>query len=330
LALYREDSPMIRGFVPDNGRLRVADDPLRRFDEALWLDLVNPTDAEEATLERRLGIDIPTREEMEAIEISSRLYHEGDATFMTATLPARTDTDDLLMWPVTFVLSGSKLITVRYHEPRAFKTFPQRAEQASLGFSRGDVILVALLEAVIDRIADVLERAQHDVDAISHDIFATDSSRATRDYYAVLRLIGRKGDLLSDLRDSLVSLQRLTGFFAQTAAQQGGDTDLRGRIETVSHDVQSLTDQTAFLSQKVTFLMDATLGMVNIEQNNIIKIFTIAAGVFLPPTLIASVYGMNFLHMPELRWPLGYPLAVVAMVLSAVVPYWYFRRRGWL
>ncbi len=124
---------MIRGFVPDNGRLRVADDPLQRLDEALWLDLVDPTDAEEKTLERRLGIEIPTREEMEAIEISSRLYHEGDATFMTATLPARTDTDDLLMWPVTFVLFGSKLITVRYHEPRAFKTFPQRAEQVSLG-----------------------------------------------------------------------------------------------------------------------------------------------------------------------------------------------------
>ena len=136
--------------------------------------------------------------------------------------------------------------------------------------------------------------------------------------------------LASDLRDSLVSLQRLSGFFAQTAAQQATDKELRGRIKTVGRDMQSLTDQTAFLSQKTTFLLDATLGLVNIEQSNIIKIFTIAAGVFLPPTLIASVYGMNFVHMPELRWPLGYPLAVIAMVLSAVVPYWYFKRRGWL
>jgi magnesium transporter len=320
---------MIRGFVSDNGRLRVVDDPLQRLDSALWLDLVNPTDAEEAALEARLGIDIPTREEMKAIEISSRLYHEGGATFMTATLPARTDTDDLLMWPVTFVLFGSKLITVRYHEPRAFKTFPQRAEQVSLGCTRGDFILIALLEAVVDRIADVIERAQTDVDSISHDIFAPDPTRTTRDFQAILRLIGRKGDLVSDLRDSLVSLQRLAGFFGHTAAQQSSDKDLRGRIKTVSRDLQSLTDQTAFLSQKITFLLDATLGLVNIEQNNIIKIFTIAAGVFLPPTLIASVYGMNFVHMPELRWPLGYPLAVVAMVLSAIVPYWYFKRRGW-
>jgi len=321
---------MIRGFVPDTGRLRAAEDPLRSFDDVLWFDLVDPTDSEEATLERRLGIDIPTREEMDAIEISSRLYHEGDATFMTATLPSRTDSDDLLMWPVTFVLFGNKLITVRYHEPRAFKTFPQRAEQVSLGCTRGDEILVALLEAVIDRIADVLERVQNDVDAISHDIFAAAPTRTTRDFQGILRLIGRKGDLVSDLRDSLVSLQRLSVFFAHAAARQGGDKEIRGRIKTVSRDLQSLTDQTAFLSQKITFLLDATLGLVNIEQNNIIKIFTIAAGVFLPPTLIASVYGMNFVHMPELRWPLGYPLAVVAMVLSAVVPYWYFKRRGWL
>jgi len=320
---------MIRGFVADNGRLRVAEDPLQSLDRALWLDLVNPTDAEEATLESRLGIDIPTREEMKAIEVSSRLYHEGDATFMTATLPARTDTDDLLMWPVTFVLFDGKLITVRYHEPRAFKTFPQRAEQVSLGCTRGDVILVALLEAVVDRIADVIERAQVDVDSISHDIFAADPTRTTRDFHGILRLIGRKGDLVSNLRDSLVSLQRLVGFFGHTAVQQSADKDLRGRIKTVSRDLQSLTDQTAFLSQKITFLLDATLGLVNIEQSNIIKIFTIAAGVFLPPTLIASVYGMNFVHMPELRWPLGYPLAVVAMVLSMVVPYWYFKRRGW-
>ena len=178
---------MIRGFVPHDGRLKVAEDPLKSLDSALWIDLVEPTDAEEATLESHFGIDIPTREEMRAIEISSRLYHENEATFMTATLPARTDTDDLLMWPVTFVLVQDKLITVRYHEPRAFKTFPQRVEQVSLGCTRGDIILVALIEAVVDRIADVLERAQRDVDGISHDIFAPDSTRAHR-ISKVLRL----------------------------------------------------------------------------------------------------------------------------------------------
>jgi len=121
----------------------------------------------------------------------------------------------------------------------------------------------------------------------------------------------------------------MIGFLGQTVAESA-ERELRGRIKTTTHDIQALTDQTAFLSQKVTFLLDATLGLVNIEQSNIIKIFTIAAGVFLPPTLIASIYGMNFAHMPELRWQFGYPLALIAMVLSAVLPTWYFKRRGWL
>jgi magnesium transporter len=311
--------------------MRLADDPVRELEHAVWIDLVNPTEEEERLLEGRLGIDVPTREEMQEIEVSSRLYTENDAAFMTATLAARTDTDDLLVAPVTFVLARDKLITVRYHEPRAFKTFPQRAEQVSLGCTRGETVLIALLEALVDRLADVLERAEHDVDAISRDIFRADpTSGGAHDFTTILRRIGRKGDLASHLRDSLVSLLRLDGFFGQFVAQRPNDKELRGRIKTLGRDVQSLTDHVSFMSQKITFLLDATLGMVNIEQNNIIKIFSIAAGVFLPPTLIASIYGMNFVHMPELRWEYGYPLAFLAMVLSAVLPYWYFKRRGWL
>jgi magnesium transporter len=321
---------MIRGYVPDNGRLRVVDDPLDRLDEVLWMDLVSPTAEEERILESRLGLDIPTREEMEEIEVSSRLYSEDGGAFMTATLPSRTDTDDLLMAPVTFVLAADKLITVRYHEPRAFNTFPQRAGQVSLGCTRGDTILIALLEAVVDRLADVLERLRREVDVISHDIFRTDAAgQVSRDFNRALQGIGRKGDLASNLQDSLVSLQRLTGFFGQVA-QRADDKDLRGRIRTLSRDVQSLLDHTSFLSQKITFVLEATLGLINIEQNNIIKIFSIAAGIFLPPTLIASIYGMNFVHMPELRWQLGYPLAFVVMLLSALLPFWWFKRRGWL
>jgi magnesium transporter len=267
---------------------------------------------------------------MEEIEVSSRLYTEDGAAFMTATLPSRTDTDDLLMSPITFVLAAEKLITVRYHEPRAFKTFPQRAAQVSLGCTHGDTILIALLDAVVDRLADVIEQLRRDVDVISHDIFRGDTgSQANRDFNGVLQGIGRKNDLASNLQDSLVSLQRLAGFFGQIE-QRGTDKDLRGRIKTLSRDVQSLLDHTSFLSQKITFVLDATLGMINIEQNNIIKIFSIAAGVFLPPTLIASIYGMNFVHMPELRWPIGYPLAAIVMLLSMLLPFWFFKRRGWL
>ena len=324
---------MIRGYETYNGRLRTVDDALESLGSVIWVDLITPTREEEELLERELGVDIPAREEMEEIEVSSRLYYEESAAFMTATLPARTDTDDLLMAPVTFVLFSDKLITVRYHEPRAFKTFPQRAAKVGLGCTNGEAVLTALLEAIVDRLADILERAQRDVDAISHAIFDIDvrkPSDETQNLNGVLRQIGRKGDLSSNIRDSLLSLQRLTGFFGQLTTQRRSDKDLRGRVKTLSRDVQSLTDHSSFLSQKITFLLDATLGMINIEQNNIIKIFSIAAGVFLPPTLIASIYGMNFRIMPELNWTFGYPLACVLMLISALVPYWYFRRKGWL
>jgi magnesium transporter len=235
------------------------------------------------------------------------------------------------MAPVTFVLTGAKLVTIRYHEPRVFHTFPQRAEKVSYGCTDGEAVLVALLEAAVDRLADILERAQRDVDGISRGIFQNSerSGSIRQDLTNVIRQIGRKGDLSSNVRDSLGSLLRLSSFLAQMTAQRKND-QVRGRIKTLARDIQSLNDHVAFLSQKITFLLDATLGMISIEQSNIIKIFSIAAGIFLPPTLIASIYGMNFVHMPEFEWRLGYPLALFLMVLSAVVPCWYFKRRGWL
>jgi magnesium transporter len=323
---------MLSGFVVDGGRLRAIDDPLARIDELVWLDLLEPSSSEEAALETALSIDIPTREEMEEIEISSRLYKEDGAVFMTAALPARTDSDDVLMGAVTFVLVNEKLVTVRYHEPRAFKTFPQRAAKTAVGCTNGTSVTIALLEATVDRLADIVERVQKDVQQISREIFKAEGAPTgqKKSLHGVLQLIGRKGEVNDNLRDSLASLQRLTGFFAQTVAQQSADKELRGRVRTLSRDVQSLTDQSTFLAEKVSFLLDATLGVITIEQSNIIKIFSIAAGVFLPPTLIASIYGMNFRHMPELGWVWGYPLAGLLMLLSGALPYWFFKRRGWL
>jgi magnesium transporter len=322
---------MIVGYAPDNGRLRPVPDPLESFVDVVWFDLANPTAEEEAALEQRLGIGIPTREEMLEIEISSRLYVEDSSVVMTATLPARTDSDDLLMGPVSFVLANGKLVTVRYHEPRAFKTFPQRAEKTAMGCTSGEVVLVNLLEATSDRTADILERAESEVDQLSRNVFASDPKNAVRpDLRTVLQQIGRKGDLCSHIRDCLLSLQRLAGFLGHVLTQRNADKELRGRVKTLGRDAESLGDHVSFLSQKITFLLDASLGMIAIEQNNIIKIFSIAAGVFLPPTLIASIYGMNFKVMPELSWELGYPLAGVLMLASALLPLWYFKRRGWL
>jgi magnesium transporter len=327
-----KDEAMIRGFVVENDRLRSVEDVPGRIGEVIWVDLESPSVEEETALEQQLGIEIPSREEMEEIEVSSRLYYEEGAAFMTATLPARTESDDLLMAPVTFVLAGERLITIRYHEPRAFQTFPRRAERVNLGCVNGEAVLVALLEASVDRLADILERVQRDIDAISRNIFQHPDLPPMKgeDLHQVLRDIGRKGDLTSNIRDSLVTLQRLAGFLGHVRTQRRSSKDIAVRVKTLARDIQSLTDHSSFLSQKTTFLLDATLGVINIQQNAIIKIFSIAAVVFLPPTLIASVYGMNFIHMPELGWRFGYAFACLIMLVSGVLPYWYFKRRGWL
>lgn len=323
---------MIRGYAAENGHLRAVADPLGDIERTIWIDLDTPSHDEEIRLEALLDVDIPTREDMEEIEISSRLYHEDGAAFMTAMLPAQADGDDPQMAPVTFVLTAARLITVRYHTPRAFQTFPQRAEKVAMGCTTGEAVLIALLEAIVDRVADILERAGREIDGISRTIFRQPGGKPgkTGDFRKVLQDIGRKGDLISNIRDSLMTLDRLDGFFTQVTTQRKNEKDVRARIKTLSRDIRSLGDHAAFLSQKITFLLDAILGMINIEQNAIIKIFSVAAVVFLPPTLIASIYGMNFRVMPELGWPFGYPMALGLMVLSAVLPYVYFQRRGWL
>lgn len=323
---------MIRGYSSQAGRLVKEEASSENLKDLVWIDLVNPSDEEEAGLEQQLEIGIPTRDEMEEIEISSRLYQEDGAVFMTAILPAHADGDEPDMQPVSFVLSGLQLITVRYHEPRAFQTFPQRAAKVAMGAETGEGVLIALLEAIVDRLADILERAGRDIDEVSRTIFRHKHGQPTRtqDFKATLDAIGRKGDLMSHIRDSLVTLDRLAGFLSQHVADEDEPREHKVRMKTLTRDIRSIADHAGFLSQKITFLLDATLGMINIEQNAIIKMFSIAAVVFLPPTLIASIYGMNFEHMPELEWLLGYPFAIGLMVISAVLPLLLFKRQGWL
>jgi magnesium transporter len=323
---------MIRGYINQAGRLQSGEDAPGGLEAAVWIDLFNPSQDEKQAVQARLGIEIPSREDMEEIEISSRLYHEDSGAFMTAILPAQTDTDAPMMAPVTFILASNRVITVRYHEPKAFQTFPLRAGKSNLGCVDAETTLVALLETIIDRLADILERAGHEIDGVSQSIFQRRNSRpiASRDFQALLETIGRKGDLTSNIRESLLTMERLIAYLGQAAAQHKSNEEVRTRIATMARDTGSLNDHVDFLSQKVTFLLDATLGMISIEQSAIIKIFTVAAVAFLPPTLIASIYGMNFARMPELSWDFGYPFALGLMLASAVLPFLYFKRRGWL
>ena len=317
---------MIRTFATVAGRMSATSDA---DSNALWLDLINPVPEEERAIERLLGINVPTREDMDEIEISSRLYQEDGAAFMTAILPAHAERDDPEMAPVTFVLTADRLVTVRYHDPGAFSTFPLRAEKSLVAYPDAESLLIGLLEAIVDRHADILENASQMIDDISRSIFRRDVG-TPRNFQTILEEIGRKGELTSNMRDSLLTLERLSGFLGNVSLQRNATKMTREALKTLSQDIRSLLDHAGFLSQKITFLLDATLGMISIEQNATIKIFSIAAVIFLPPTLIASMYGMNFEYMPELQWPLGYPFAIGLMIISAILPYAYFKKRGWL
>ncbi len=302
----------------------------------VWLDLFNPATDEDKQIEALLGISLPTREEMQEIEVSARLYSEAGAEFMTIAAVTRIDTDDPILTPITFVLKASTLVTVRYDETKAFANFIIRAQKPiAVSCATGEQIMLSLIEALGDRLADALERTATEIDNISREVFrkrrAAGEAAKARDLEGLLERIGVSGDLLTKVRESLVSINRLLTY--HTTIEQNdrkASKDAKVRVKTLYRDVVALTDQTAFLSNKVNFLLDATLGLINLQQNQIIKIFSVAAVVFLPPTLVASIYGMNFEYMPELKWLGGYPFAIALMILSAILPYLYFKRRGWL
>jgi len=298
-------------------------------ESAVWFDLVNPSPTEDKIVERKVGIAVPTREEMQEIEVTSRLYVENGARYMTATLMCQSDTDTPKTTPVTFILSGHRLITVRYDDPRPFMIVGNKLARTCSPAITGESVLMDLLDAVIDRAADILERIGAEVDQVSHDIFEPEDDR-TRSYNQILKTIGRKGDLASKVRESLVSIGRLLLYLANEADSMRWAKEQRAQLRGMQRDVHSLSDHAAYLSNKIQFLLDAMLGVVTIEQNNIIKIFSVAAVALMPPTLIASIYGMNFHHMPELDWKWGYPIAIGLMVAAAALPYFFFKWKKWL
>lgn len=300
--------------------------------DVLWIDLVEPTREEDHKVEAFLGISIPTREEMLDIEPSEILYTENEARYMTARLLCRSESDTPAIAAVTFILKSNRLITVRYEEPRAFNIFAQRVCRPGACGATAEAVLGGLIETVIDRSADVLQSTGERIDLLSRRIFDT-ADRASRGgdgLQETIRSLGRYGDLLSKQRESLVSIERILLFLSASYRSTRVAPELREEVRSTLRDLQSLEEHATFLSSKIQFLLDATLGLVNLEQNNIIKIFSVVSVIFLPPTLIASIYGMNFKVMPELEWLLGYPFAVGLMVLAAVLPFAFFRWKRWL
>jgi len=297
---------------------------------AAWIDLLNPTKEEETRAEKLLGVGIPTPDEMVEIEVSSRLYSENDALYMTASLLFGGGSPMPQSAPVTFILTHKKLASVRYAEPAVFRIFVEQAKKGDSNLKNADAVFIAMIEAIIDRIADILEKVGADMDAISLAIFQDEVEKGTAsaDYKNLLRRLGRSGDLNSKVRESLVSVGRLVNFLTAECGEL--HADLKERTRTMSADIRSLADHASYVSNTTTFLLDALLGLINIEQNAIIRIVSVLSVLIMPPTLVASIYGMNFRFMPELSWPFGYPLALAVMVAAGALPYWFFKRRGWL
>ena len=324
---------MLSVFVPEpQGLLRretAPDDPLPQ--DAVWLDLYNPSVAEERKVESFLGVDVPTREEMREIESSARLYEENGALYMTATVVTKLDTDLPENTQITFILAGNRVVTNRYVDPLPFRRYTSYAERHLAQCSSGAAVLAGLLESIVERSADVLERAGANLDAVSTNVFARPKTRRQpqRDFRSVLEQVGRNGDLISKSRETLVSLGRLL-VFVQQATTDSLSADIRSRFRTLSRDVTQMSDHASFLGNKVSFILDATLGMVNIDQNNILKIFSVVTVFLLPPSVIGAIYGMNFEHIPWLHESWGFWYALGTMVVSAVVPWAIFKWRGWL
>jgi magnesium transporter len=326
----------------------------------VWLDVLRPGDSEREQISAQLRVDLPTREDMSEIEASSRMYMEGDAAFLTTPVIARGGAGQPDLGLLSFVLTPTVLVTVRFTEPLWFSTFAARAlRRPGLVQSPTDA-LIGLLEAVVDRAADVLEMIGSRLDRLSNQVFAeavrepppepilppeggqprrrrlqlqrpTPAPLKPRDdqLRAAITGVGWAGDLTHKVRDCLVGLERLCAFLNAVVPMRL-DKEQKVRLKTISRDIRGLVDHSGFQALQTNFLLDATLGVIDLQQTNIIKIFSVAAVAFLPPTLVASIYGMNFKHMPELPEVWGYPLALLLMLASAVLPLMYFRRKGWL
>lgn len=302
---------------------------------AVWIDLDQPGGDEVALVEAALGIELPTAEDLYEIEASSRAYRDNGASYMTAVVVAGMDSGTPVSAPIGFVLApAGQLVTLRLTSPKAFQTARQLATRAPVGPS-GRAVMLRLLDLIVDRAADVLEMLGARIDETSAAIFGRadppDRRLSPQALQNLLHAIGNNQYALNKVHESLQTLSRVVSFLTATMAENGKpDRGDRDALRSLARDIASLTENSTYLMQNVFFLLDAAVGRISIEQNVIIKILSFASIVLMPPTLIAGVYGMNFAVMPELHHRFGYPAALFLMLLSALLPLWYCRRKGWL
>jgi magnesium transporter len=316
------------GRTPNGKLVRLPRD--EDLSKAVWIDLFKPHPDESAAV-AALGIAVPSLEDMEEIEISNRLYREDGVDYMTVVLSGHSDSNKPISGPVTFILSHRALVSVRHHASRPFETYPDRADKVGPGCLTPDQVFVSLVEEVIGRLADLLESVGRSLDEMARLVYHTGKTGPSSDaLQQALQRIGREGELLGIIRLALLTVERALGFFNQGLTGRHGTEPLRPLIKGQFRDINALEVHADFLSSRVALASDATLGMINLAQNSTVRIVSVVAVLFLPPTLIASIYGMNFAHMPELAEPWAYPAALVAMVVSSVAAYLFFKWKNWL
>ncbi len=306
-------------------RLAPGDDPA----EAVWIDLFRPQPAQVEAV-RAFGVEVPTLAEMEEIELSARLYRENGLDYMTVVLPGMSETKEATTGPVTFVVGPERLVTIRHHNPRPFETYPDRAPKVGPGCADPAQVFLSLMEEIVGRLADLLEGAGRALDAVAAQVYAEGTAARAEAMQETLRAVGRQGEQVSRVRLALLTVERAVSYYGQLIAERPRAEVLKPVVKGLMRDLQALEVHADFLSSRVALATDATLGMINLAQAQTIKIFSVLAVVFLPPTVIASAYGMNFENMPELGWEWGYPMALGLMLASAVGTYVYFKWKRWL
>lgn len=301
---------------------------------AVWIDLCVPTDAERLAAERATGAPVPCEADLSEIESSSRLTSQGDTLTLSTPMTYRGPDGESLVAPLGFILSPRHLVTVRFAAMPLFDTYAQRF--AASGAQAGSVeAFLGLIETIVDRLADVLEHIGADLNKLSSRVFQPgdtqrhNAAMADRKLRATLREVGLAGERVSNIRDSLLGVSRVL-IYVTDMAGTWIPQELQVRFKTVRKDIVSLTDYDNQITNKVQFLLDATLGFINIEQAQGIKVLTVVSVVGVPPTLIASIYGMNFKFIPELQWEYGYFYGLAVIVLSGVLPLVWFKKRGWI
>lgn len=298
----------------------------RPLAEALWIDLYRPLDSQVREV-AALGYDVPTLADMEEIEISNRLYTEGGRTYMTGVLPGMLPDGAATAMPVTFILGEGRLITIRHHAPRPFETFPTRAERSSSGCTTAERVFLGLVEEIVGRLADISEGVSKVLDGMAARVLDLGAIGDPASLQSLLVTVGQQSELMNRVRMGLLSMERILAYHTATMTQRSDGS--RALQKAMQRDIQALEIHADFIGQRIAMTLDATMGMIGLQQNDRVRSLSVVAALFLPPTLIASIFGMNFAHMPLLDLSLGFYLALAMMVLSVTVTFLILKWMKW-